>query len=360
MRKLNLYLSSLLMILLFFTSCEKSDSKEDINLDGDAIVINYGGYGSGNGEFSLVDEANKKITNNYFKLKNGIDFGSNIQSASLYDGKIYCMTNSADKIDIINIKDFKQEISISDNIAKPRYSAAQDGKIYISCIGQVADWSKVPNSYLAVLDVKTQKVTKYPKAGGIEGVIVVDDKVYCAGYSKKEVHVFDIKTKAFIKSIPVKGLARHFALCNGKLWVSLVSSYSVNVPKEDIGLACINTTNNTIEANVNIPNIGSNGYIQATKKGDKIFVLENIFNPDYTTNSNISIVNTQTKAIENASLYKGESFYGLGYNKITDKLYILVSPSTSTNGTLLLCDTKGNLIKEIETGIAPQHVVFYQ
>lgn len=359
MRKLNLFISSILMILLLFTSCEKSDSSDDITVEGNAIVINYGAYGAGNGEFSIVNEKNGTITNNYFKLKNSLDFASNIQSAALYNGKLYCMSNSADKIDIINTKDFKEEISISKNIAKPRYAAAQDGKIYISCLGSVSDWSIIANSYLAVLDTKSKTVTKYPIKGGIEGIIIVDNKVYCAGYSKKEVHVFDIRTKTFIKSIATKGLARHFAFCNDKLWVSIVSSYSVNIPKEDIGLACINTKSNTVESNINIPNIGGNGYIQTNKKGDKIFVLENTYNEDSSTSSNISVIDTKTKQILTTNLYKGTSFYGLGYNKTTDMIYILVSPSTKTNGKVILCDTKGNIIKEIEAGIAPQHVVFY-
>ena len=358
MKKINLLLiASLVLVTGLFSSCEKTDSTNEVVIEGNALIANYGSYGGAKGEFSLFNETEGIITNNYFKTINNIDFQSCIQSIGKHNGKLYSMSNNADGIDIINLSTFKVEESIDDNIVKPRYFAAKGNKAYISCWGNVADWSKMLNSYIAIIDLTTNQVTKVDQAGGFEGIAIVGDKLYAASYTKPEVAVLNLSTEKFETPIKLNSQARHFAVAGDKLWVSHVSSYSIHADPENIGIACINTNTNKVEKKVNIPEIGGNGYLATNNDSSKIYVMGNEAYPS--KNSSIISVNGTSGVIENKSFITGESFYGMGFNKTTDKLYVLISPSTSSNGKVQVYDTKGTKLKEATTGIAPQHVIFY-
>jgi len=356
MKKLSFIVTTLLIIMGLFTSCEKSDSTDEIVVEGNAIIVNYGGYSGAKGEFSLYNETDGTITNKYFNIKNNRDFTSNIQSFGKHNGKLYSMSNNADKIDIIDLYTFKQDASIDADIVKPRYFAAKGNKAYVSCLGNVSEWAVVANSYIAVIDLTDNTVKKFPQAGGFEGMAIVGDKLYAASYTKPEVAVFDLATEKFETPITIESQARHFAVDGDNLWVSHVSSYSIPVSSEHVGITCIDTKTNTVEKTVNIPSLGGNGYIAINNDGSKVYALGAESWPSTTTN--ITVINTVDNTI-NESFITGESFYGLGYNQTTDRLYVLISPSTTVAGAVKVYDTEGTLLNEKETGIAPQHVIFY-
>lgn len=357
MKKFNLLIGILILTIGLFTSCEKSDSSDNIIVQGNALIANYGSYSGAKGEFSLYNEGNGAITNNYYNTKNTpLEFTSCIQSIYKHNGKIYSMSNNADKIDIMDLTTFKGENPIETDIVKPRYMVAKEDKAYVSCWGNVSDWKVMANSYIAIINLNTKNVTKIPHSGGSEGLAIVDNKLYAASYTKNSIAVFDLATEKFERNIQIPALARHF-IVNGKtLWVSHVSSYSIPYTKDKLGITAINTTNNSIIKTINIEGIGSEGYFASNLDGSKIYVLG--AEPWPSTVTNITSVNTKDNTI-NEKFITGESFNGIGYNQTTDKLYVLISPSTSSNGKVQIYNTKGEKLKEATTGISPMHVIFY-
>jgi hypothetical protein len=358
MKKINVLLIACLAIILgSFTSCEKEDSSNNIIIEGNALIANYGGYNKANGEISLFNETSGEITNNYYSTKTGIPFTSNIQSITKHNGNLFFMSNASDKIDVVSLIDFKALPSISTDITKPRHMVAKGNKAYVSCWGNVVEWAIMANSYIAIINLDDNSVKKILRPGGFEGMAIIGNKLYAAAYDKKEIAVLDLDTEKFLEPIAIPALARQLVVDGKKLWVSHISSYSIPVDASLVGISCINTTNNTIERTVNIPNIGSNGLFETNANASKIYVLAKEAYPS--TASNIILVDALKGEIENDTFITGESFYGMGFNKTTDKLYVMISPNSSTNGSVRVYNNKAEKLIDKVCGISPLQVLFY-
>lgn len=357
MKKLNLLIVACLSLILGFTSCEKENNSDNIIIQGNALIVNYGNYDKVKGEISLFNETSGEITNNYYSIKAGLPFTSNIESITKHNGKLYFMSNASDKIDAVNLADFKALPSISTDITKPRHMAAKGNKAYVSCWGNVVDWKVMANSYIAIINLDDNSVKKVARAGGLEGVAIIGNKLYVAAYGKKEIAVLDLETEKFLEPIAIPALARQFVVSGTKLWVSHVSSYSIPVDASQVGLSCINTTNNKIEKTINIPGIGGNGDFAINYTNTKLYVLGNEAWPSKL--SNIILVDAVKAEVENDKFITGESFYGMGFNQTTDKLYVFISPNSSTNGSVRVYNTDATILIDKECGISPKSVLFY-
>lgn len=344
---------------LFLTSCKKDDDKDTMsNATNVAYIVNYGSYSGSKSEISIYNTTDQTITHNAYKAANSIDFTSNIQSMAIYNDKAYFMSNNGDKIDIVEAKTLVQSVNpISTNITKPRYFAATGNYAYVSCWGTVDDWTTIPNSYIAKIDLSSKTVTKIPLPGGPEGVIIVNNKLYVGLTTTNKVAVVDLTTEA-ISYITVSAVPQHFALdYSNKIWVSLTSQYSSPFPASSLGLAVINPQTNIVESKIDFEGIGSDGYINISSDKKTLYIMGS--EPWPGTKSTIYTINTVSKTLSSSALISGEKFYGFNVNPKDDNIYVLISPSVTVNGTLKVYDKTGTLIDEETTGIGPQHVVFY-
>lgn len=343
-----------------FSSCKKEEEVKPVVVkDLSAYVVNYGTYDGVKGELSIYDEKAKTIQNGAYKSANNVDFSSCIQSLAIHNNVAYMMSNNGDKIDIVDAKTLTASVNpISEDITKPRYFVADGTTGYISCWGNIEDWSNIENSYIAVVDLSAKKVTKKIMiANGPEGVTIANGKLYVALAFTNQVAVVDLGTEA-VSYIDVNAVPKHFVKdSNGNLWVTLVSTYSNSFGSDKVGLAVIDTQNDVVTDNVNFEGIGGSGYLAINGSKTKIYVMGAEAWPG--TKTNIFEVDVNAKTIGSSALVEGENYYGMGCNSQTDKLYVLISPSTSENGKLQVYSTDGTLENEVETGIAPQHVVFY-
>lgn len=359
MNHIRLY-SLALIISLVFASCEKENTDTKSDATKVAYIVNYGNYSGSKSEISIYDIDTKTITNNAYKTANNIDFTSNIQSMAIFNDIAYFMSNNGDKIDIVSAKDLKATTNpVSTDIAKPRYFAASGNFAYITCWGNVNsdEWSTIPNSYIAKIDLTSKVVTKISLPGGPEGVVIVNNKLYTGLCTANKVAVMDLSNNV-ISYIEVSAVPQQFVVdYNGKLWASLVSKYSTPFPAEKLGLEIINTQNNTVESKVNFSEIGAEGYMHVSSDKKTIYVMG--AEPWPGTKSTIYAVDAVTKTIGDSALISGENFYGFNVNPGNDNIYVLISPDATQNGTLKIYDKAGTLIDEENTGIAPSHVVFY-
>ncbi|NOU16963.1 MAG: hypothetical protein HOO91_05330 [Bacteroidales bacterium] len=344
---------------LFLASCEKNEDKDTkSNATNIAYIVNYGSYSGSKSEISIYNMEDQTITHNAYKTANSIDFNSNIQSMVIYNDIAYLMSNDGDKIDIVDAETLLETINpISTNIIKPRYFAATGNTAYVSCWGNVDDWSTIPNSYIAKINLTTKTVTKIPLPGGPEGVIIVNNKLYAGLTTTNKVAVVDLTTEA-ISYIQVSAVPQQFVQdANNSIWVSLTSQYSSPFPAESLGLAVINPQTNTVTNKIDFTGIGSSGYIHQSSDKKTIYVMGSEPWPGTTTT--IYTVNTVDKTLSSTALISGENFYGFNVNPENDNIYVLISPNATTNGTLKVYDKLGILLDEETTGISPQCVVFY-
>jgi hypothetical protein len=353
-----LFLSVLLLSFLFI-SCSSDDGPDDKKeYDKVAYIVNYGVYGKGNGEISIFDTEKHTINQNAFKAANGVDFSSNIQSIAIYEDMVYLMTNSGDKIDVLDAKTLKAAGNpVSGDIIKPRYFTAKDNKAYISCWGNVDDWSVMAHSYIAKMDLTSKAITKIALPGGPEGVIISNNKLYVALSTVNKVAVISLSTNN-ISYIDISAVPQQFVEdVNGKIWVSMVSKYSTPFPTDQLGLAVIDPATDQVIADVKFSGMGSDGMIAITSDKKTIYAMGAEAWPG--TATTIYAVDAVNKTIASTALITGEKFNGLGVNPENNDIYVLTSPSATEAGTMKVYTSNGGLLLSKETGLSPKHIVFY-
>jgi len=350
---------SVLFLSTVFISCSDDDTPKPPVKEYDkvAYIVNYGGYGKGNGEISTYDTEKKTIVQNSYNAANGVDFTSNIQSMAIYNDVAYLMSNAGDKIDILDAETLKALGNpVSDDIIKPRYFTADGNTAYISCWGEVYDWNIMANSYIAKMDLSSKTITKILIPGGTEGVIVVNNKLFIGSTVSKKITVIDLSDNS-MSFIAVSGVPQQFVEDgDGNIWVSTVSKFSTPVPTDLVGLEVINPKTNKVTATVNFPGIGSNGFISISSDKKNIYAIGG---ESWGGTTSIFTIDVAGKTISSDALITGENFNGLGVNPENNDIYILVSPDTSNPGKLKIYASNGTLLSETETGLAPQQVVFY-
>ncbi len=361
-------LLSILILGLLFASCEKSNDDNDSAsvLSNGAFVLNYGKYGSSNGEVSYYNIKTKEVVNGLYNNKTSVDYAAGIESGLIYNDVLYLMGNESDKIDIIELSpDFTVKSNpIKVDIVKPKHAIAKNNKLYVSCWGNVVKWDVIANSYIAVVDLKTKVVTKIAAPGGYFDLEIVGDKLYAASYTKPQVDVYDILTNELIGSIALKSHARMFKVTtDNNLWVSNTASYSFPASPVDLGLSKINTTTNTIEAFVNVSSLASDGQFELSKDGVLAYALAG---GDYyqdtegnwlQNEANVSSINLTTSEI--SVKISGGKYQNIHCNPNTGEFYVLNSPESSTAGSLVVFNEKFEKVNEVSVGIAPKQVLFY-
>ena len=361
MNKNNFFIQILavLAVSVLFFSCIPDDEPtggSPVEGDGNYYIINYGNYGGTKSEISILNPYSTKINNTAFKDANGIELNSNVQSAGILNGKMYLMSNNGDKIDILDAKTLKVIANpIYENISKPRYFAAKDtNTVFVSCWGEVNDWTKLANSYIARIDLNTRKVTKIPLQGGPEGVIIVDDKLYIALAARNKIAVMNIYNNN-ITFIDVPAIAQHFIKTySGRLYASIVSKPVTPFPKDSLGIIEINTETNKIVDKIPVPGISDNGEIHYSL--NRLYLIAKEPYPD--TKSTIYTIDIKTNELSSA-LISGDSFTGIRVDGVVGKIFILQSPSATEPGKVLFYDLKGNYLAEKTTGIYPQQILEY-
>ena len=350
---------SVVVLSAVFVSCsDDDDPKDKKEYEKVAYVVNYGNYGKGDGEISIYDIEKETMTQDAYKTANAVDFTSNIQSMSVYNDVVYLMSNAGDKIDVLDAATLKALGNpVSGDITKPRYFAATGNTAYISCWGDVNDWSVMANSYIAKMDLTSKTISKIAVPGGPEGVIIVNNKLFVGSTVSKMITVIDLSNDN-MSFIAVSGVPQQFvADSDGNIWVSTVSKYSTPVPSDMIGLEVINPKTNKVTATVNFPGMGSNGLISISSDKNTIYALGTEAWPG--TATTVYSVDVAKKEINSGALITGEKFNGLDVNPENNDIYVLVSPDATSAGKLHVYSSNGVLLSEKETGVSPIQTVFY-
>ncbi len=330
--------------LMFFSSCDDNGNEKPI-LITNILIVNEGNFGAGNGSISIYDEEKKTITNSIVENANpGSEIGSSVQSLFAHDDVGYIVCNSADKIEFISLDDYNYLANPLTNISQPRYMTVVGNQGYVTCWGPWDNWL-LPDSYVAVIDLATKAVIDSLECGsGPEGIIAVGNKLFIANSFESSVSVLNLNDNAHSK-IELDGAPQHFALdASGTLWVSISS-----------GLQPINPSTNAKGNAVAVADMGSK--ITIDGDGLKIYVLT--AEPwNVGTGSEVIGFNTQTKQLDAQPLISGDSFYGIGFNTTSDKIYIADSKGFSGNGVITVYDTEGNHLDQQATGVGPNGFVF--
>ncbi|KAF0238421.1 MAG: hypothetical protein FD181_1071 [Prolixibacteraceae bacterium] len=365
MKRLDLRLILILFSLGFLVSCNNNEI--DDLFPGELVegcyVVNYGSYGKGGGSISKYDYNTGLMTNFYNEQQNGgREFLSNIQYAYTYNDSVYLIGNLADQLVTMNPLLVQSKNGVSEQLNNPRFCVASGDYLYISCLGPNPDWSKIPGSYIAKLNINSNKVEKTIKLpGGPEGMEVANGKLFVALNYKDSIGVIDLKTEQ-VSYIATPAVTSYFVKDKGEnLYVTLVSTY--NNFSTETGLGYINTKTAKLESTYKLDNVSSSygSVIQSNDGFTKIYVITSAYDANWNLTGAVAEFNVATKTFNSKSLVSGISgISGIAVNPKDDNMYVFSAPSVTGAGKMDIYSSTGTLMKSHAVGAFPIGAFFLE
>jgi YVTN family beta-propeller protein len=316
-------------------------------------ITNEGPYGSGTGTISLYNKYTGALSNDIFASANGgIPLGNIVQSLSIYNGKGYIVVNNADKIEVVNSKDFKSTATIS-GLNKPRYFLGIDNnKAYVT------EWGATGNEgAVKVINLSTNTVSSTINTGkGAENMVKANNFVYvtCKGGFGNDsvVTVINSSTDAVSTTINVGANPNSVQVdANGKIWVLCGGKWNSGFTQleKPAKLVRINPSSNTVEATFTFSSIysGPSNLVINKAKNQLLYVYSGGVYSHEISASNLS----------NSGLIN-RYFYGLAVDPSNDYIYAGDAGGFTSNGWVLRYTNSGSVVDSFQVGIAPNGFFF--
>ncbi len=357
------FLASVLVVLIFF-SCEKDIVNQPVitNTSG-VVVVNQGNFLSNNGTISFINLLNDSVQNNLFNNSNGRSIDGIIQDyEEINNIGIVLVDNSAagkDVIEIITPSTFKSIATLpAGEIENPRkVIKAGEMKAYITCYGETGVYPDyfANNGYIAVLDLKTNKITKKIILGkGVEQLFKVGNEVFVGNASddNQNVAIVNSQTDEFLKNVKIgKSASVIGADINNKLWLytegkflktstdfSKIESYTITYPEGKKAT--------------------SSNFAFSKDKKSIIFVDSYYDAADsYKQKGNTKQIDVNTTN-NPFSEFSPRIFSSLGVNPTNGDVYAGITPSYVTNGYVARYKSNNTLIDSLKVGIGPVKFFF--
>jgi len=276
---------------------------------------------------------------------------------ALYNNNLYIVSNSGDKIDIINAQSLKQEMNPITDVENPRFIVVDGNIAYVSCYGATPDFSTMPDSYIAKIDLNSNAVVKKIEVpGGPEGLAIANGKLYVAINYANNVAVVNLLTDE-VSYIEMPAVTSYFAADDAdNLYVTMVNTYS-NPTTED-GIAYINTQDNSVEA-YTFNGISSNYASTIAFNADKtaLFVATATYDENWKLSGSVQRFDVANKTFSTfADNISGIN--GVSVNPFNNDVYALVSPDATTAGRVYIYNSEAQEPDTIQAGLSPNWVIF--
>lgn len=332
-----------LIIFLLF-SCKTEEDKKITPLSNDSgvdvIILNEGNFGSGNASIDWYNSSNNKLYDHVFKSNNqNRPIGDVVQSMQIIGDKGYIVVNNSQKIEVVNLSDFKSIGSIQ-GLTSPRYILPiNESKAYVSDLYANA---------ISVINLKDLVVEKtIPTNGWTEQMVRIEDSAYVCDLTNNQLLVLNLQTDSIIKRTQlIRQPGSMVKDKNNNLWVLCNGGFDEMIPR----LYQINTSGDIIQV-VNFDNINqypSNLLINEEK--DHLFYFnDGIFRMSITDKS----LPSQPFIEKN-----GRLFYGMGFHPSSSELYVADAIDYQQRGKVYRFDLEGNEIATFQAGIIPTGFIF--
>lgn len=359
MNRFNQFLTCVILISVFFISCQKenSDNQLTAGLLHGAFISNEGLYGAGNGSVTYFNSDSDKVTSNLYYQANGRQAGDVVQSFCVFENKGFLAVNNSGKLEVLDMKTFKTLGVIA--ATYPRYFLPVDstkGYLTNGIYGGVY-----------VVDLKNYKITNTIAVGAEpENLIRAGNYVYVANGNygnDNTVSVIDMSTDKVVKTITVAdGTVNLVADANDNVWVLCQgkvvydASWTKIVSETDSKLVCL--TNNQISKSFVIGHTGD-GFnpvslaLSQDKKTIYFAEKDGIYQVPVSSTSIpvkpfIPTFTTSYSFTPNA----------VGVNPANGDIYVLQANGYSANGKAYVFSKSGVLKTSFDTGIGPNGVIF--
>ncbi|AYB31235.1 hypothetical protein D4L85_11880 [Chryseolinea soli] len=341
---------AVLFVAVSLWACNDDDDKPQGKYEHGAFVLNEGKFLSGTGTITYYNETADTLQQNIFRNAAGQYAGDVVQSMIFHDDKAYIVVNGDNKVEIANANTFERLGSITDDqIIQPRYMEVVDNKGYLTVQGPYDDNYNLVDSYVLVIDLSNNTVTKkIPTEEGIENIVYVGNKLFvgASGYSSNHnVGVIDPSNNTLVDNIELDGVPVGMVVDNNnKLWVLANGD-------ADAKLYRINPS--TFEKEQTI-NLGTSVDTDLAITPDKSGLI-------YSASGSFYKISTSATTASTTPLFSAEEIitqYAMNVDPDNGEIWIGDALNYSSEGKVYIYTSDGKLKKTFTAGISPTNFVF--
>ncbi len=348
-------LLSLLVALFFsftFSSCEPTESNDEVEVSTGLFVLNQGKFKANNASITYYDFATGFASNDIFLDKNDRILGDTGQDMIEYGSKLYIAMYSSKLIEVVDkktAKSIKSFAILNNDVAMaPRALAVANGKVFVTLF----------DGYVAQIDTATLTVDKTVKVGpNPEGIAVANNKLYVANsgglqtVKDSTISVIDLATFTETKKIKVNlnpGAVK--ADSYGDIYVLTKGNYgNIKAKFQHVNTATDKVTDIDMDAQ----------YIDIV--GDKAYIANFEYDANWSAvNKTVGIYDVKNEKVISTNILKTEiklTPYCINVDPTTKYIYV-GETDYSNNGKMYCFDEEGNLKYTFKTGVNPAKVIF--
>lgn len=345
MKKLLLLIS---ITILLFWGCESPIEINPVKeLASSVIIINEGGFSQNNSSIASFSISEKKITNDVYFSANGNELGDTGNDMVILGEKGFIAMTGSNKIEVVSTINFKSLGSIDfTDFGGPRNIA----------ISGTLGYATTSNSMLVKFDLSSYAVLdKMNLDFKPEGITSANGKLFIAisGWGAgNSVTVVDESSFKIVKNITVKVNPINILSVDNDVFVVSTGTYAFSGGDGMGMLTKIDASTLNILDTLQIEN--NPGKIAVGYK-EELFVIngDGIVHLSGTT---MSIINkTLISAAEVNNIYF--TIYSVGYDQVSQLLYLGNPKDFSQNGEIAIFDLSGNEQGRFDVGINPGTIV---
>lgn len=338
-----------LVLILFAFSCNDNGGEAPLGkYDTGVLIMNEGNFGTNDGEVYHLDPSTGTLTQDIFELENSRPFAGLLEDMVLEQDRLYLVANTG-KVEIVNPSDFKSIGAVIGDLDQPRSLATASGKLFISDYGPYDASYATPDSYIAVvsgLDGGTVK-KKIEVSNKPEDLFANGKFIWIAGSEEGKLEIIDADTETLVKTIDVPGRPVLFFGQNGEVWL-----YSVDSDK--VYFLSLNLSGQTVKESKSFDVANATSRI-AIGEDDKLYLVTSTGWPDY--QDAVAVVSMAGNSVD-TDWTTGSGFYGIGYDKARQEVYLANSNGFQGNGTVTIFRKNGTEVSEMEVGRGPSGFLF--
>ena len=326
----------ILFLLFTASSCKRESVNAPTSLSNGVYITNEGNFMSGNGDVTFYNPDTKLTNTEIYKAANGFSLGDVVQSMLIRDSIAYIIVNNSEKLEVVNLEDFRKKATINLIGSSPRFFAfANDSLAIVTELYAKKLWivNSTNNSFSRYITVP----------GWTEHIVNVSGNIFATcrnnpgtGNNINKLLVISPSSITIQNSIDLPGTPICMASGNNCLYVSCDG-----VSGNNATLVSINTTSLQIET---LYTFDSNQAATALSFDDNLNRL-------YLLRQNLYRYNFSNQSLETIFSAGGRNLYAIGADKTDHNIYVSDAKDYVQRSEIIRLDTNGNLIHSFYAGI---------
>ncbi len=322
------------------------------------LVANQGNFSDANGSITVYDPSSGTTVQDAIP-----NLGSIVQSLAIHDGKGYIMANSANRVDVFNVKTLQRTGQIQ-NVTSPRYMIFHgDEQAFVTNLFK----ENFAGGKVTVLDVtRDQVVTEIEVGNNPEGITEASGRIYVANHgfgSGNTLSVLHPQTFAVIDTVVVDCDGPRFLLTDEEeeVWVFCTGQ---NIYDENWNLVAQTPGKVLVLAGATgqeIKQFELNEQLGAVGPGQDAFYAPEAQRIVAVSGNRILQFDTQANTRLETLTLQEDGTMGIGavaYDGTSDRLYVGWVTGFTTAGWVGIYTPDGTRVGRFQAGIAPTYIVF--